>query len=277
MEIIMKSIPTLGFLLLTTVPPVVAQNVVPVVEASNSEAMVISEQVEVPALSDTAQLAANRYDVMLDLREEVRTLRGMVEQLGYELQQVKQQQLDDYLDIDRRLGASAAGELMIAPINDDPNQNPTNLLPQNSAIISSINTDGRSEQTGRDFYEAEVKDDYSAASNKLLKDRDIEGAAEALKLHLDSYPESPFAANAYYWLGEIYLLSGDTELARQSFTMIIEQYSDHPKGADSKFKLGKIYFQLGQQDLAREYLEAAVSSNGGVSEKATKFIETNFD
>jgi TolA-binding protein len=277
MEIIMKSIPTLGFLLLTTVPPVVAQNVVPVVEASNSEAMVISEQVEVPALSDTAQLAANRYDVMLDLREEVRTLRGMVEQLGYELQQVKQQQLDDYLDIDRRLGASAAGELMIAPINDDPNQNPTNLLAQNSAIISSINTDGRSEQTGRDFYEAEVKDDYSAASNKLLKDRDIEGAAEALKLHLDSYPESPFAANAYYWLGEIYLLSGDTELARQSFTMIIEQYSDHPKGADSKFKLGKIYFQLGQRDLAREYLEAAVSSNGGVSEKATKFIETNFD
>jgi TolA-binding protein len=277
MEIIMKSIPTLGFLLLTTVPPVVAQNVVPVVEASNSEAMVISEQVEVPALSDTAQLAANRYDVMLDLREEVRTLRGMVEQLGYELQQVKQQQLDDYLDIDRRLGASAAGELMIAPINDDPNQNPTNLLAQNSAIISSINTDGRSEQTGRDFYEAEVKDDYSAASNKLLKDRDIEGAAEALKLHLDSYPESPFAANAYYWLGEIYLLSGDTELARQSFTMIIEQYSDHPKGADSKFKLGKIYFQLGQQDLAREYLEAAVSSNGGVSKKATKFIETNFD
>ena len=99
MEIIMKSIPTLGFLLLTTVPPVVAQNVVPVVEASNSEAMVISEQVEVPALSDTAQLAANRYDVMLDLREEVRTLRGMVEQLGYELQQVKQQQLDDYLDV----------------------------------------------------------------------------------------------------------------------------------------------------------------------------------
>ena len=273
----MKSIPTLGFLLLTTVPPVVAQNVVPVVEASNSEAMVISEQVEVPALSDTAQLAANRYDVMLDLREEVRTLRGMVEQLGYELQQVKQQQLDDYLDIDRRLGASAADELMIAPINDDPNQNSTNLLAQNSAIISSINTDGRSEQTGRDFYEAEVKDDYSAASNKLLKDRDIEGAAEALKLHLDSYPESPFAANAYYWLGEIYLLSGETELARQSFTMIIEQYSDHPKGADSKFKLGKIYFQLGQQDLAREYLEAAVSSNGGVSEKATKFIETNFD
>ncbi|MDG0968440.1 MAG: tetratricopeptide repeat protein [Porticoccaceae bacterium] len=274
----MKSIPTLGFLLLMMAPvaPIVAQNVVPVVEAGNVDATVIAEQVEAPGLSDTAQLAANRYDVMLDLREEVRALRGMVEKLGYELQQVKQQQLDDYLDIDRRLGASTAGDLITASTNDDPNQNSAGLLAQNSEITSSIDTNGRPEQTGRDFYEAEVKDDYSAASNKLLKDRDIEGAAEALKLHLDSYPESPFAANAHYWLGEIYLLSGDTELARQSFTMIIEQYPDHSKGADSKFKLGKIYFQLGQRGLAREYLEAAASSNGGVAEKATKFIETNF-
>ena len=37
-------------------------------------------------------------------------LRGMVEELNYELQQIKQRQMDDYLDIDRRLSAHCIGQ-----------------------------------------------------------------------------------------------------------------------------------------------------------------------
>ena len=121
-----------------------------------------------------------------------------------------------------------------------------------------------------------VKDDYNAASKKLLKERDIEGAAVALKRHLETYPGSPFAANAYYWLGEIYLLQGDIELARQSFTNIVERHADHPKAMDSRFKLGKIYFQLGEVERARDLLEQVSKSEGGVAAKARNFLETNF-
>ncbi len=121
-----------------------------------------------------------------------------------------------------------------------------------------------------------VKTDYEAASNKLLKGRDIDGAAAALQLHLDKYPASPYTANAYYWLGEIYLLQRRDELARQSFTTIVEQYPNHAKVMDSNFKLGKIYFQLDQTKLARRYLEKAAASSGGVASKAQSYLDKNF-
>ena len=39
----------------------------------------------------------DRYYQMQVLQEEVQMLRGMVEELNYELQQLKQRQMDDYL------------------------------------------------------------------------------------------------------------------------------------------------------------------------------------
>ena len=60
--------------------------------------------------SAASKMAESRYDLMQGLRDEVRLLRGMVEELKHELQIVKQRQLDDYLDIDRRLGSQALAD-----------------------------------------------------------------------------------------------------------------------------------------------------------------------
>lgn len=253
------------------------QDLVPVVEAP-----MLTEDVQpmVEDLSSDPEMLSQRYDLMQDLREEVRQLRGQVEELSYQLRKVKQQQLDDYLDVDRRLSALSSADskgfshevaeqgsadvvMATSPDAEDSIENPV-------SVVLDV------EQSGRDFYEAAVKEDYTAASKKLLKDRDIEGAASALQMHLDSYPESPFAANAHYWLGEIYLLRGDVELARQAFETIIGLYPTHPKAMDSHFKLGKIVFELGDTDKARILLETAAASSGGVAAKAQKYIDQNF-
>jgi tol-pal system protein YbgF len=253
------------------------QDLVPVVEAQ-----IVTEDVQpmVEDLSSAPEMLSQRYDLMQDLREEVRQLRGQVEELSYQLRKVKQQQLDDYLDVDRRLSAlssadskgfshevaeQSSGDVAVATSSD-----------AEASIEDPVSSVLDVEQSGRDFYEAAVKEDYTAASNKLLKDRDIEGAASALQIHLDSYPESPFAANAHYWLGEIYLLRGDVELARQAFETIIGLYPTHPKAMDSHFKLGKIVFELGDTDKARILLETAAASSGGVAAKAQKYIDQNF-
>ena len=121
-----------------------------------------------------------------------------------------------------------------------------------------------------------MRQDYEAASNKLLKDRNIDAATVALNMHLADFPDSPFAANAHYWLGEIYLLKGDIELARKAFKTIVDQFPQHPKSMDSTFKLGKIYFQLGDKAIAKELLLKAIESPGGTATKAQKFLEQNF-
>ena len=122
----------------------------------------------------------------------------------------------------------------------------------------------------------EIAEDYAQASNLLLKQRNFSGAVTAFKQHVTDYPDSPYIANAHYWLGEIYLLQGQDELARQAFTLIVEQHPVHGKALDANFKLGKIYHQLGEIERARLLLETAAKGAGGAANKAQSYLENNF-
>jgi TolA-binding protein len=286
----------LGLLALPVIS--VAQDRAPIVDMSTSASAgeFVDESFKPKPYKPSAasKMAESRYDLMQGLRDEVRLLRGMVEELKHELQQVKQRQLDDYLDIDRRLGSQALADdnlysddqsgsstagSAVTPLYGEP------LLQEGSgesrldkSDASSLPADSRSTDISSCLDEGVVKLDYETALNKLLnpESRDIEGAAVGLKSHLEKYPTSPCTVNAHYWLGEIYLAQRQKELARQSFTTIVEQYPNHPKVMDSNFKLGKIYFQLDQTKLARRYLEKAAASSGGVASKAQSYLDTNF-
>ena len=269
-----------GLCILALSIPVIAvsQDLTPVVDAKASTFPVV-DAIDRPVMSAAAKRASDRFDIMQNLREEVRMLRGMVEEVSYELQQVKQRQLDDYLDIDRRLGILNGGlpaDNVVPDSSLEQSLNSPSVEQSSSAEIQESSDSVVVDTSKLDDYEVAVKQDYEAASNKLLKDRDIEAATVALNAHLEKFPNSPFTANAHYWLGEIYLLQGETELARQAFTTITEEHKNHPKVMDSRFKLGKIYFQLGEIGRAKSLLEAAAESSGGVASKARSFLDTNF-
>ena len=260
----------------------IAQDPVPIVDAAKTSSSDGSRVVTEYMSSPVEELASSRYDIMQNLQEEVRMLRGLVEELSYDLQQVKQRQLDDYLDLDRRLGLgsnineSAVSDRFTSPVATlDSEDALVGLASSGTSAGMDVSTSPVGVTSDLVDDQSLVKADYNAASKKLLKERDIEGAAVALKMHLETYPESPFAANAHYWLGEIYLLQGDTELARQAFTNIVERHADHPKAMDSRFKLGKIYFQLGEVDRARNLLEQVAQSPGGAAAKARNFLDKN--
>jgi tol-pal system protein YbgF len=245
------------------------QNQAPVVDLSSSvpEINSLSDVALTEMDSSESERSLDAYDRSRALLEEVRMLRGMVEELNYELTQVKQRQMDDYLDIDRRLSGLAAGGA-IASSGVRP-------LPQavaRATIDEGVVRDNGS--VGDDF--ADMKISYDRASNLLLKKRDIGGAAAAFKQHVADYPSSPYSANAYYWLGEIYLLQGQDELARQSFSVVVEQYAGHSKALDASFKLGKIYHQLGDLERSRELLEMTAGRTGGAAVKAQSYLDNNF-
>mgnify|MGYP006189534791 CR=1 FL=1 len=50
-----------------------------------------------------ASAESDVYSQIRSLQEEISTLRGLVEEQAYELKQLKQLQLDNYMDLDRRL------------------------------------------------------------------------------------------------------------------------------------------------------------------------------
>ena len=265
-------------LLLPALASNVAAQAAPVVD--------LSSRVSKPVVQSPVAMGVS-YNQSQMLQNEVRELRGLVEQLSYELQRVKQRQMDDYLDLDRRLSALLSGatpddfatdadsDLQLsgdgqpapkvtgALVGDDLSQSPLSEAGKVPTAVPAINTE-------------EIAQNYTQASNLLLKQRDINAAALAFKQHVVDYPNSPYIANAYYWLGEIYLLQGQDEMARQAFTLVVEQHSNHGKAMDATFKLGKIYHQLGETDRARDLLEKASRGIGGAASKAQAYLKNNF-
>ena len=142
-----------------------AQPSSPVVELNSSG---YSDAKKKPTASDIQR--AEQFYQMQVLKDEVKMLRGKVEELSYDLQQLKQLQMDDYLDIDRRLTVISASKATLIPTNNNvdsifiaPEAQLTaqTLQPEVSAPIIVTPED--------------IEADY-LASSKLLKERDFEGA-----------------------------------------------------------------------------------------------------
>lgn len=248
----------------------------------------LSSRASKPVVQSGAAMGGS-YNQSQMMQNEVRELRGMVEQLSYELQRVKQRQMDDYLDLDRRLSAVLSGttpdDFAVDADSDlqlGPNGQPATEV-AGALIGGALSEDGQLQEslpnngmTAPAINTEEIAQNYGQASNLLLKQRDINAAALAFKQHVVDYPNSPYIANAYYWLGEIYLLQGQDEMARQAFTLVVEQHSNHGKAMDATFKLGKIYHQLGEVERARDLLEKASRGTGGAASKAQGYLKNNF-
>ena len=267
----MKSNIALVLLLSSFSTTAIGQNPTPVVDLSSPITVDQPSKGNVTSTADV-QVAGNSYYQSQVLQEEVQMLRGMVEELTYELQQVKQRQMDDYLDLDRRLSAVIAGATVAQPVAAGQ------VASQDAVQATSTSPVGQLAEpaTAAPADTVAMKANYDDASDLLLKERDIEGAALAFKQHVIDFPTSPYVANAHYWLGEIYLLQGRDELARQAFTAVVEQHATHGKAMDASFKLGKIYHQLGDDKRARELLEIAALSTGGAAKKAQSYLNNNF-
>ena len=282
-------------LLLPTLASDVAAQAAPVVDLTYSASK--------PPIQPVATVDGS-YNQSQMMQNEVRELRGLVEQLSYELQRVKQRQMDDYLDLDRRLsallsgatpdefGADADANLQLSADGQTPavvagsltkgalrlDREPLDREPLDGDALREQSLDGQSQAplATPAINSEEIAQNYAQASNLLLKQRDIKAAALAFKQHVLDYPASPYVANAYYWLGEIYLLQGQDEMARQAFVLVVEQHPNHGKAMDATFKLGKIYHQLGETDRARDLLEKASKGTGSAASKAQSYLKSHF-
>lgn len=189
-------------------------------------------------------------------------LRGLVEQLSNEVRLLKQRQADDYMELDRRISSSVSGAAA-RPATQPATPAPLKPAPAASQTTPSPSSGG---------YEVNR---YSAAYG-LLKDGKIPEATEALQQHISDFPNGKYTANAYYWLGEIYLLENKLSQARTAFSKVVDNYPAHRKAPDATFKLGKVLHMLGDNAAAEAMLNQAVDGGGSVGTLAKKYLADNF-
>lgn len=209
---------------------------------------------------------ANLFLQIQQLQQDVMRLNGVVEEQSHELRMLKEQSLERYIDLDRRLsGAGGTG----APTGSSPGSGST------TPAVSGVAGGGAGQAVEKP---GEGEAYHSAYA--LVAGRQFPQAVGAFQQFLRDYPDGRYAPNAHYWLGELYLVvePQDLESARQAFTLLVNSYPTHPKVPDALYKLGKVHFLKGNRERAREYLDGLIKGYGDTSAArlAKDFIAENY-
>jgi tol-pal system protein YbgF len=210
------------------------------------------------------------------LQQQVMQLNGRLEEQANELRTLREQSLQRYVDLDKRLsGAAVGGDAAgLAAAGPAAATDPV----EDSAIPGAAPASGGTAPVAAQPGEAEA---YRAAYS-LVQTQKFPEAVQAFQQFQRNYPAGKYAPNAYYWLGELYLVvqPPDLESSRQAFTMLLSQYPDNSKAPDALYKLGKVQFMKGNREKAKEYLDQVISRYGSTNSSAVKlardFLAENY-
>lgn len=209
---------------------------------------------------ETIEQKTESYNQIQSLLQEVSELRALVEEQGHELSRLKQLQLDNYVDLDRRV-SSLSGN---TSSKSQPRDNESFTESQSPADATAPANNGVSEA-----------DEYKAAYD-LLRQRQVDQSLVAFKEYLKKYPAGEFSANSCYWLGEIFLLKNQLLQARDWFSKLLQDFPESTKVPDAKFKLGKVYHLQGDKKRAKPLLEEAAAGVGDSARLAKQYLQDNF-
>ena len=218
--------------------------------------VIVEDTVPAAPPAGSASVGANNaelYYQLQALQQELRQLRGLLEEQGFRIDRLSRDQQDQYLDLDRRVAALAQG-------NGTPG-NPAGAVSGSNAgsSIAGANGAGRSSAgAGLASAPRDERGAYSAAFD-LMKNKQFDQSIVAFGQVIQEYPNGQFTPNSYYWLGELHLAKADLESSRQSFTQVVNLYPTHNKVPDALYKLGVVYHRLGNATRALEFLDQTMN------------------
>jgi len=97
------------------------------------------------------------------------------------------------------------------------------------------------------------------AAYALIRKRQFDASVVALLAFVKNFPQSDLVGNAYYWLGEVYMVQGDASLAVVSFEYVISKFPQHRKIPDALYKAGVAYQNTGNVDKANQLLQRVLA------------------
>lgn len=210
-----------------------------------------NSEVSIPSSVDVQVLQQqvdnlNRLDLpgqIQQLQQAISDLRGIVEIQGHEIQDLKNQ-----------LNANAQNA--------------------NAPSTSSTDTAASAAPDAVSSTDDDQKKLYDLAFQNIAT-KDYSRALEGMQAYLAKYPQGKFAANAHYWLGELYAISGDNDQAKQEFNTVISQFSTSNKVAESMLKLGLMSEDAGNTADAQQWFQQVVQKfpNSSAAQLATQHLQ----
>ena len=166
--------------------------------------------------------------ILIDgLKQDLAKLRGQIEVLVNQTEQIEKRQKDLYVDLDTRLrkleqGPPAEAKLAV-PIVDAAAENKT----------------------------------YEAALNQF-KLGNYQSAIASFQGFMTSYPQSQLVPSAQYWVGNAYYTLRDYKVSIATQQKLIASWPESPKASDAMLNIASSQSEMGDVRGARETLQALV-------------------
>ncbi len=209
---------------------------------SSSLPVTIEEKV---AILERKLDARNRAQVKVqrqldELQNEVNELRGVTELHTHQLSQVLSRQRELYQELDRRVSEA------LKPENNVP---VAIMAPTSTSLDTSVN------------YSTNLTENqaYDRAVNMVLKDKKYDEAIPEFQAFNLNFPDSSYAPNAHYWLGQLLFNKTEYVKAKNEFNLVVEQYIASNKRSDAMLKLAMVEQKLNNSAAAKIWYEKVLS------------------
>ncbi|NVK56413.1 MAG: tol-pal system protein YbgF [Alteromonadaceae bacterium] len=198
----------------------------------------------------------NRADMQHRLQQQIDTmqneldeLRGAVEVHTNQLQKVLDRQRELYLEIDKRVEALKQNGFSASSGGAESTSG--------AATVATTPSTGQPASSSSGASESEA---YEKAVNLILKSREYDKAIPEFQAFIARFPDSTYAPNAHYWLGQLLFNKQQWQDAASQFEMVANKFTDSVKRPDALLKLGIIAEKTGNQARAKALFNEVISA-----------------
>ena len=226
-----------------------------------------------PASGQTVVIQ-NLLDSVSRLQEQVRVLRGQVEDQGNELKQLKKSQQAGFASFDDRinqLGAGAAGAAAGVSPGAAATQAPS--VPTPSAPTPSVAPPAQSvaspapaaapapapapASASNPAAATQQQNLYNAAFN-LLKDGKYDQAIAGFQSAIDADPKGQWSPSALFWQGETYYVQQKRDQALKAYQQVLTEFPKSDRVPDALLKTGYIAYDENKNAQARGIFQKVI-------------------
>ena len=177
------------------------------------------------------------------LKQEIESLTASIETNNLTISRLEEANQIRYVDLDKRIHLLET-KLLFEETQEEESLE-TSLNPLSGLVEEDIDAG-----------------EFGLWSNsmKLLDNSRYSEAAENLRLLILSYPNGAYTGDAYFWLGEIYLVQEMFEDSSEILNAFVTKFDDHPRKADGLYKLALAKVNLEELEAAKNFLQEVISN-----------------
>lgn len=213
---------------------------VPVIDMSSDSSLNSDTENRIKQLEEQVNYLKNNITRTDELQQQVQALQGQLEEERHTVDRLSSSQ-------------NNKNNPVINYENTANNNAQANFTTKNNSTLAATDANEEKNLTGA----IQEQQAYQNAF-KLVQAQQYKKAIAALNSYLNQYPNGKYTARTYYWLGQLFMVTGQNDKAVNNFTTVIDNYANSAKAPNAMLTLGSIEYTQSNWTQARTWWQKII-------------------